>query len=106
MPRPSFRYRIDALRVDGNQSADPRDYRDYPESSPVGAELHAYVTAELERDLAPGDLRGRRGERIRWPVPEALLLVLGPTVGDLRRWSRVRFVAPSDCAGSYRPLPS
>ena len=103
MPVPAFRYRIDALRVDGTQSADPRDYRDYRADSPVGSELHAFVTAELKRDLAPG-AGPSRGAFVRWPLPESLLLARAPTVGDLRRWSKVRYVV-AGCPGSFLPIP-
>jgi hypothetical protein len=99
---PAFRYRIDALRVDGTQSADPRDYRDYADSTPVGAELHAYVTAELDRGIAPGDMRGRGGV-VRWKLPDAILLALAPTVDDLRYWGRAGAVV-SDCGGAFRPV--
>jgi hypothetical protein len=99
----NFRYRIDSLRVDGQQSADPRDYADYPPQTPVGAELHAFVTAELRKGIAPSEMRAGKGNLVRWPLPEGLLLMLAPTVSDLRRWSRVRFVVPT-CGGGYRPV--
>jgi hypothetical protein len=102
MAPPAFRYRIDALRVDGTQSADPRDYRDYAASTPVGAELHAYVTAELDRGIAPDGMRGRGGV-VRWKLPEALLLALAPTVADLRYWGRAGAVV-SDCGGAFTPV--
>ena len=99
---PAFRYRIDTLRVDGTQSADPRDYRDYAETTPVGAELHAFATSELAQGIAPGDMRAGKGRVVRWPVPEALLLTLAPTVRDLRYWSKVKAVV-SDCGGAFKP---
>lgn len=102
-PAPAFRYRIDALRVDGGLSARPQDYADYPRGVPVGAELHAFVTAELDQDLAPEDLRVGRGGKARWPIPTSILLVRAPTVQDLQDWGRVRSVV-SDCGGSFRPL--
>ncbi len=102
MPLPRFRYRIDALRVDGTQSADVRDYADYSERVPVGSELHAYVTAELAGDLAPVGMRVTRGKIARWPLPNTLLLTRGPTLLDLRRWASVRHVVV-DSGGSIRP---
>ena len=104
MALPAFRYRIDALRVDGTQSADPRDYTRYPKDTPVGSELHAFVTAELERDLAPAGTGRARGGFVRWPMPEALLLARAPTVADLRRWWKVRAVV-AGCPGSFLPVP-
>jgi hypothetical protein len=103
MAAPAFRYRIDALRVDGTQSADPKDYRGHPPGTPVGSELHAFVTAELERDLAPG-AGTPRGRFVRWALPEALLLARAPTVEDLRRWAKTRFVV-AGCPGSFLPVP-
>lgn len=104
MALPAFRYRIDALRVDGTQSADPRDYARHPKDTPVGSELHAFVTAEMERDLAPAGTGRARGGVVRWPMPEALLLARAPTVEDLRRWSKVRAVV-AGCPGSFLPVP-
>lgn len=92
-----FRYRVDALRVDGTQSADPNDYPGYG-TGVVGAELHAFVTAELARHLAPG----AGDELVRWPLKDVILLVRAPTVEDLRRWSNVTWLVP-DGLGSVRP---
>lgn len=101
---PQFQYRVDALRVDGTQSADPADYADYPVSGIVGAELHAFVTAELDRRLAPALVEGEGSDDrvVRWPLEDALLLARAPTVADLRRWSRVERLVP-DGRGSFRP---
>lgn len=101
---PRFRYRIDALRVDGTQSADPADYGEYPPLGVVGAELHAFVTAELDRRLAPVAVEGEESDDrvVRWPLEDALLLARAPTVADLWRWSRVERLVP-DGRGSFRP---
>jgi anti-sigma factor RsiW len=93
--RPRYWLRIDALRVDGTQSADPRDYAGWPATRPVGADLHAYCTAELDRDLAPAGMRRARGRIVRWPMQEAVLLERAPTVADLRRWASVRRIVAS-----------
>jgi len=96
-----FRYRIDALRVDGTQSADPADYAGYSANSIVGADLHAFVTAELARRLIPGDTEDSGSRVVSWPLLDAILLARAPTVDDLRRWSAVEWLVP-DGLGSFR----
>lgn len=104
MALPAFRYRIDSLRVDGDVSADPRDYKGWPQGEVVGAELHAYCTAELDPKLAVRDGSTSRRKTERWAIPFAVLLVRGPTVADLERWRKVKYVTmgcgsmPSPCS--------
>lgn len=93
-----FYYTIDALRVDGDKSADPADYVDWPKDAPVGSALHGFLRAHLAPDLAPPGYApqprpGVRRQPMTWPVEHGMVLALDPTRADLERWSRVGAVA-------------
>jgi len=93
---PPFRYKIDSLRVDGDQSADPRDYAGWPRDKPVGDALHAFLTAELNRKLLPSHQRGF----LRWSLSTSRVLAINPTLEDLEKWAKAKYALYRGCAGT------
>jgi len=82
-PLPPFYWTIQSLRVDGDASADARDYAHVPEGRPVGLALHAFLVGHLSKKLSPA--------KALTLVPQfAVEVQPHPTRADLRRWASVR----------------
>ncbi len=95
-----FRYRIDQLRVDGDRSADPRDYRHAQRGDPVGRALHAFLTAQLPARL----IRPGASGTVEWELPQGRIVVLRPTVVDLRLWARATHLRYHGCERKPTPI--
>lgn len=83
---PPFYYTIQSLRVDGDRSADPRDYADLAPESPVGLELIGFLIGHLDTAYRPG----REREPMEFLTPGGVLLQYRPTRLDLERWAKVK----------------
>jgi len=99
-PLPNFRYRIDSLRVDGDQSADPQDYSQWPLDEPVGRYLHAFLTAELRRKLLSSKSKGV----MKWSLDGSRVLAVNPTRRTLEEWAAAKYVTYHGCGGEPTPL--
>jgi len=103
MDRPPFYFTIDALRVDGDLSADPLDYRRRPKAQVIGQELVAFLTGHLASELAP---RGEKGHQERpgepasgmtWQLDHGVTVAHRPSRETLEFWSRVEWLTIDVC---------
>lgn len=105
---PPFAYTIDALRVDGEWSADPADYKTWGEHQVIGQTLTAFLKAHLDPKLAPKGEKGHQprpgqpAEGMTWDLENGVVVVHRPKKADLKKWSRVSFVT-LDVYGNLTP---
>jgi hypothetical protein len=91
---PRFYYTIQSMRVDGDYSADARDYADRDPDQPVGEVLIGWLWGHLDPSLSPllHRERGQAPEGMRFRVEEGVVLQFRPTPRDLARWAKVEVV--------------
>jgi hypothetical protein len=83
-------YAIESMRVDGDRSADPKDYPNVSADTVLGSVLHGFLRCYMPTELLPSSLAQGQGPRVSWALPTAFELQRNPTKADLVRWSRVQ----------------